>query len=212
LSFESPEGYFYSVSGIKPDMKRKMLNGDFWRAVNGYSPLAYFEDVYNRPTIDDHLSRLQYLDIKTYLVDDILVKVDRASMANSLEVRCPLLDHKLMELVARMPSSMKLRGTAGKYIFKRSLRAILPEKILTRPKRGFGVPLADWFRNELKPLGQEMILTGDPLQILETKMVHELWQKHQSGMSDYSTALWTILMYRRWQEVSLKNLLAIESN
>lgn len=121
LSRRNCEGYFFSVSGIKPDIKSRLLSGDLQSSLNGYDPLTLFEDYYNRPKNADHLSRIQYLDIKTYLVDDILVKVDRASMANSLEVRAPLLDHVLMEMIARMPSSLKLKGTVGKYIFKKSL-------------------------------------------------------------------------------------------
>ena len=90
---------------------------------------------YNRAQTDDPLSRIQYVDIKTYLVDDILTKVDRASMANSLEVRCPLLDHKLMELIARMPSSLKLRNGQGKYIFKKAMERICLRRFWRARKR-----------------------------------------------------------------------------
>src|SRR5205085_12155296 len=105
---------------------------------------------YDRADTTDPLSRIQYVDIKTYLVDDILVKVDRASMANSLEVRCPLLDHRLMELIAEIPSELKLHGSCGKYIFKKALEPIVPSSILQRRKLGFSIPLATWFRNDLK--------------------------------------------------------------
>jgi asparagine synthase (glutamine-hydrolysing) len=200
LSRGSVEGYFYSVSGIKPDIKTQILAKDFAASLNGYSPLAMFEHFYNRPVAADHLSRLQYLDIKTYLVDDILVKVDRASMANSLEVRCPILDHKFMEVVARMPSSLKLRGRAGKYILKRALDTVLPRDVLTRRKQGFAVPLAQWFRKELRAFTADLILRDDPLRVLEPKGVNYLWTQHLSGLRDYSTPLWGILMYRKWQE------------
>ena len=141
--------------------------------------------------------------MKTYLVDDILVKVDRASMANSLEVRCPILDHRFMELAARIPSGLKLKDGQSKYIFKRALASLLPADILSRRKRGFAVPLASWFRRELKPMAAELLLSEDPLGLLQAPAVKTLWTQHQSGARDYSTALWTILMYRLWQNVYL---------
>ncbi len=162
-----------------------------------------FEDFYNRPNGSDHLSRLQYLDIKTYLVDDILVKVDRASMANSLEVRSPLLDHRLMELIARIPSNLKLKGKTGKYIFKKALEPVLPKSVLNRPKQGFAIPLAHWFRNDLKEATAAVLLQDDPMGVINQKTVADLWAKHQSGMRDHSTPLWTLLMFRLWQQSQL---------
>lgn len=194
------EGYFYSVSGIKPELKHELLSPEFERSVDGYDPITMFEDYYNRNSSADHLSRLQYLDIKTYLVDDILVKVDRASMANSLEVRCPILDHSFMELVVRIPSSLKLHGSQGKYIFKKALASVLPQEILARRKQGFAVPLPSWFRRDIKELSADLLLSKDPLGVLEQKTVAKVWHDHQSGQRDHSTVLWTILMYRLWQE------------
>jgi asparagine synthase (glutamine-hydrolysing) len=158
-----------------------------------------FEDYYNRPQTDDHLSRLQYVDIKTYLADDILVKVDRASMANSLEVRCPVLDQEFVELAARIPSDLKLRGATGKYILKKALSQMLPNEILTRRKQGFAVPLAQWFRGELRELSGDILLTNDPLGFVNRSAVTAVWNQHQSGRSDRSTELWAFLMYRMWQ-------------
>ena len=200
LSRRGVEGYFYSVSAVKPEIKRTILSGDLQSSLKSYDSLTLFEDYYNRPKSADHLSRLQYLDIKTYLVDDILVKVDRASMANSLEVRSPLLDHVLMELIARMPSSLKLKGKTGKYIFKKALEPVLPREILTRPKQGFGVPLADWFRKDLKETTAAVLLQPDPMGVLNPKTVADLWTKHQSGFRDFSTPLWILLMFRLWQD------------
>ena len=208
LSRRGVEGYFYSVSAVKPEIKQTMLSGDLRSSLKSYDSLTLFEDYYNHPTSADHLSRLQYLDIKTYLVDDILVKVDRASMANSLEVRSPLLDHVLMELIARMPSALKLKGKTGKYIFKKALGPVLPQNILTRPKQGFGVPLADWFRTELKETTAAVLLQPDPMGVLNPKTVADLWTKHQSGFRDFSTPLWTLLMFRLWQDGYYKSCTA----
>ncbi len=200
LSRGSVEGYFYTVSAVKPETKQTLLSEDLQKSLNGYDSIAIFEDYYNRPNTEDHLSRLQYLDIKTYLVDDILVKVDRASMANSLEVRSPLLDHVLIELIARMPSSLKLKGGTGKFIFKKSMERVLPQEILKRPKQGFAVPLADWFRKELKEPSAAVLMQTDPMGVLNPKTVADLWAKHQSGFRDFSTPLWTLLMFRLWQK------------
>jgi len=200
----SVEGYFYSISAIKPELIQQLLSKEFLESVQGYSSVELFDDYYHRQRHADHLSRLQYLDIKTYLTDDILVKVDRASMANSLEVRCPILDHKFMELAARIPSSLKLKEGQGKYIFKKSLKALLPKEILERRKQGFAVPLVAWFRGELKPMAAESLLSEDPFGVINRATVDVLWKQHQSGFRDHSTPLWTILMYRLWQQTFLK--------
>ena len=205
LSRGTVEGYFYAVSAVKPDTKQLLLSGDLQSSLKGYDSLALFEDYYNRPKTNDHLSRLQYLDIKTYLVDDILVKVDRASMANSLEVRSPLLDHVLMELIARIPSSLKLSGKTGKYIFKKSLEPILPREILSRRKQGFSVPVAAWLRKDLKETAADLLLGADPMGVFNPTTTEDLWSQHQTGFRDFSTPLWVLLMFRLWQESYLKN-------
>jgi asparagine synthase (glutamine-hydrolysing) len=126
--------------------------------------------------------------------------VDRASMANSLEVRAPLLDHRLIELTTRIPSSLKLRGTVGKYIFKKSLESVLPEDVLYRKKMGFAVPLASWLRRDLKSMAEAVLFPSQPDPMLDRRGVERLWKQHQSGLRDCSTPLWTILMYRLWQQ------------
>src|ERR1041384_5247969 len=108
------------MSSCPPDLKRSLLGDSVAHALNGYDSIEALRYHYDRADTTDPLSRIQYVDIKTYLVDDILVKVDRVSMANSLEVRCPLLDHKLMELIAHIPSDLKLHRGIGKYIFKKA--------------------------------------------------------------------------------------------
>lgn len=198
------EGYFFSISAIKPEMIANLFTEDFQRTIERYSPVSMFQEIYNRHPNADHLSRLQYLDMKTYLVDDILVKVDRASMAVSLEVRCPILDHKFMELAARIPSSLKLKEGQGKFIFKKALAGVLPAEVLTRRKQGFAVPLAAWFRGELKEMSGDLLLATDPQGILRSDTVAAIWKQHQSGMRDHSTPLWSLLMYRLWQKKFLQ--------
>ena len=137
----------------KNQLRQSLLSNDVKEQLHGYDPLEQFREHYRRADTEDTLSRLQYLDIKTYLTDDICVKLDRASMAVSLEARCPLLDDRLMELAARIPSHLKVRNGSGKYILKRANEPMFCPKFLERPKQGFGVPIAEWFRNELAGVG-----------------------------------------------------------
>lgn len=199
LSRTPLEGYFNSVSIFRPDDKSRLFARDFARTLKGYDSINVFEDYYHRAGTDDLLSRIQYVDIKTYLPDDILAKVDRASMAVSLEVRAPLLDQQLMERLATMPSSLKLRGRTGKYIMKKALEPILPDNILYRSKQGFAVPLARWFRGELKDFARDHLFRSDD-GIFDHQFLQKIWQQHQSGHYDRSAHLWAILMFRKWQE------------
>lgn len=181
-------------------MKGRLLGQDVWRSLAGYDSCSVLRSHYERANTPDTLSRIQYVDINTYLVDDILAKVDRASMANSLEVRCPLLDHKLMELIAQIPSGLKLRKGQGKYIFKKSLERILPPEVLNRRKKGFAVPVAEWFRSELKDFAFEAIFQPRD-ELLNKKFLTHCWNQHQHGQRDWSALLWCTLMFRTWQEV-----------
>jgi len=200
LSRQSPiEGYYYGISSCPPDLKTRLLSGDVQRKLNGYDSADVLRYHYDRADTTDPLSRIQYVDMKTYLVDDILVKVDRASMANSLEVRCPLLDHKLMELIAQMPSGLKLRNGTGKYIFKKALERVLPTEVLTRAKKGFSMPVAEWFRGELKDFTHTAVF-GRQDEILDRRFLMQCWNQHQRGQRDWSAMLWSVLMFKTWQE------------
>ncbi|MGB6833420.1 MAG: XrtA/PEP-CTERM system amidotransferase [Candidatus Acidiferrum sp.] len=199
LSRSPLEGYFNSISIFRPDEKPRFLSKDFQATLAGYDSIEVLQHHYDRAGTDDPLSRIQYVDIKTYLPDDILAKVDRASMAVSLEVRAPMLDHHFLELTAKIPSSLKLRGTSGKHIFKKAMAGILPHDILYRPKQGFAVPLARWFRRELRDLAHDAIFSRDD-GILDQTYLKKLWNEHQNGTYDRSSHLWSVLMYREWRE------------
>jgi asparagine synthase (glutamine-hydrolysing) len=193
------EAYFRSISAFRSELKERLLHQDVRRSLNRYDSLTVLRDYYEKARSTDSLSRIQYVDIKTYLTDDILVKVDRASMAHSLEVRAPILDHKLMELVATMPSSLKLRGMNGKYIFKKAVKKILPKSVLQRKKMGFAVPVAQWFKNELKEFAHSVIFTRGGDTLLNGSTTKRVWEEHQSGLRDRSTELWALLMFRLWE-------------
>jgi asparagine synthase (glutamine-hydrolysing) len=133
----------------------------------------------------------------TYLVGDINTKVDRASMAHSLEVREPLMDHELVEWAATLPSSLKMRGSESKFVLKKAMEPHLPDDVLYRPKMGFAVPLARWFRGPLRQRMRSALLNGPMLDggWLNASVVRQLVEQHESGRSDHSTALWTMLMF-----------------
>ena len=199
LSRSPLEGYFNSNSYFRPNDKARLLTADFRKQLGGYDSLDLFRRYYDQADTNDPLSKIQYVDVKTYLTDDILTKVDRASMAVSLEVRAPFLDHKLLELAASMPSSLKLRNGVGKFILKKSLEPVLPRNILYRPKQGFAIPLDVWFRRELKELGQSIIVETDD-GILDRNFLARIWNQHQKGLYDRSALLWSVLMFRKWRQ------------
>lgn len=198
LSRSPLEGYFNSISLFRAPDKDALFTRDFALRLQGYDSIDVVRRYYDRADTTDLLSRIQYVDIKTYLTDDILTKVDRASMAVSLEVRAPLLDHSILELAATIPSSLKLRSGNGKHILKKALEPILPKNILYRPKQGFAVPLDLWFRRELKESAHDIILQPDD-GILDRRFLQRIWDQHQKRHYDRSALLWSVLMFRKWQ-------------
>jgi len=194
---DSVGGYFHTVSVIYDEIRGRLYSDAFRRELQGYSAREVLERHMLAAPTEDPLTRIQYADIKTYLPGDILTKVDRASMAHSLEVRVPLLDHPFVEWTAKIPSRLKLRGREGKYIFKKALEPHVPADVMYRPKMGFAVPLAAWFRG---PLGPQVraALTGPTLAgtgMFDTRYLARLVDEHQSGVREHSAILWSLLMF-----------------
>ncbi|MBP8276958.1 MAG: amidotransferase 1, exosortase A system-associated [Propionivibrio sp.] len=201
----SVEAYFHSVSILRSPMRDQLFSDRFKHELAGYNAQHVFNRHAARAGTDDPLALIQYLDLKTYLVGDINTKVDRASMAHSLEVREPLMDHQLIEWLATLPSSLKVRGQEGKYLLKKTMEPMLPDDVLYRPKMGFSVPLARWFRGPLKERVREAML-GERLADtgwFNRSYLEHLVNAHQSGARDYSASLWTLLMF----EAFLRNVL-----
>jgi asparagine synthase (glutamine-hydrolysing) len=149
---------------------------------------------------EDRTTKLQYLDIRLYLQEAILVKVDRASMASSLEVRAPFLDHELVEFVMSLPSTLKLKGLTSKYILKKAMKGWLPDKVINRPKKGFGVPVAKWVKGELRELFEDFL---SPNRIkregfLNPEYITLLLQDHLLNKKDNRKQLWTLLVWELW--------------
>jgi len=197
LARTSVEAYLHSISIAKDDQRKALFSDKFKRELQGYQAIEVFEHYARRAPTEHPLSLIQYLDMKTYLVGDILTKVDRASMAHSLEVRVPLLDHKFVEWISGLPPEMKLRGQEGKYIFKKSLAPHLPKDVLYRQKMGFGVPLAKWFRGPLKERLRSSIVEGGLSQrgMFNQAYLEQLVDQHQSGRRDHSAILWSLMMF-----------------
>jgi asparagine synthase (glutamine-hydrolysing) len=205
LGRDSVQGYFHGVSIMKDGMRQRLFSPSFHRDLQGYKAVEVLRQHAAKCPVEDPLSRVQYLDMKTYLVGDILTKVDRASMAHALEVRVPLLDHNLVEWISGLPASLKLHGHEGKYIFKKSLQPYLPNDVLYRDKMGFAVPLASWFRGPLRQRLTDALM--DPVLsdsgLFNARVIKEMLDQHQSGRRDHSAPLWTLLMFQSF----LRNIL-----
>ena len=191
------EAYFHSVSILRGPMRQQLFSAKLRKELAGYDALEVFDRHAKRAGTDDALSLIQYLDLKTYLVGDINTKVDRASMAHSLEVREPLMDHPLVEWLATLPVDMKVRGNEGKVLLKKAMEPHLPRELMYRPKMGFAIPLARWFRGPLKErvksaiLGPRLLGTG----WFDEGYLRHLVDAHQAGEGDFSAPLWTLLMF-----------------
>lgn len=146
----------------------------------------------------DNISPLLELDISTYMVDDILTKVDRVSMANSLEVRVPIIDHEFFELAARIPIEMKIRDKVGKYIFRESIKAQIPEEVYKKPKSGFTIPVNDWFGNNLLDYSYETLKNAETTGIFNSEYLALLIKNHNLGSQ--ITRVWSILAFAKWFE------------
>ncbi len=198
LARNSVEAYLHSVSISSQAQREAMFSDALKRELQGYRAVETFDYHAQRSPTEDPLSLIQYLDMKTYLVGDILTKVDRASMAHSLEVRVPLLDHEFVEWVSGLPVSVKLRGQEGKYLLKKALEPHLPHDVLYRPKMGFGVPLGKWFRGPLKRRLRASLLEGGLAQtgLFDHAYLEKLVDEHQSGLREHSAPLWSLMMFQ----------------
>jgi asparagine synthase (glutamine-hydrolysing) len=181
----------------KDERKKLIRSNGTLRYTN--APEIFKERLLSKRSKNDFLSNHLHLDMETYMVDDILTKVDRASMMNSLEVRVPLLDHKFAELTFRIPSNLKLKGTEQKYIFKQAIKNALPE-IVNRPKTGFGVPLSLWFKEGLKEYVNDTLFVTKPLlsDHLDWNYIKSMTKNDKDGMEKFSARIWSLLWFEEW--------------
>jgi asparagine synthase (glutamine-hydrolysing) len=201
IALEPAARYVDSVTYFDRDSQLSLFSEDARRALAGYDPARRFELTFAKPVTRSRLERQLYLDSKTYLPGDILVKVDRMSMANSLETRSPLLDHRLIEFAQTIPASLKLRGLETKYILKRAAAGLIPEEIINRPKQGFDVPIRRWFNRELREMLDDTLNDrrarerGD----FNHRAVLAILDEHRRGVRDHSRQLWSLLVLELWR-------------
>ena len=180
--------------------KERLCTPEFRARMAGIDSLVLLEQAYAAADSPDFVERTQFVDVHTYLPDDLLVKVDVATMTHSLEGRSPFLDHEVAEFAARLPPEYKLRGRTSKYILKRAMRNHLPDSILHRDKQGFAMPVGRWFRHELRPVAYDVLLDPRTLQrgILEGSAVHALLDEHVSGQVNHGYRIWELVFLELW--------------
>ena len=195
---------------LKRALVASLLTPAFERAAST-DPLEPYLEKYREADAEDEGDRSLYADLLLYMPDDILTKVDIATMAHGLEGRAPLLDHPLMEWACRLPYSEKVRLRKTKVLLKRALKPQLPRLLLERGKRGFAVPIGAWFRGPLAPLLEDALLASDARtrEILDRREVERLVREHVAGKADWKDALWAILFLELWWRQILEGRRAV---
>jgi asparagine synthase (glutamine-hydrolysing) len=183
-----------------PRLKSRIYAAGFREEIATIDPLAPFKQAYARAGKVDPLNRILYVDLKTYLADDILVKVDRMSMAHGLEVRAPFLDHRLVEMVARLPGRTKVPGLATKPLLRAALDGRVPRTAWDRPKHGFTAPIGLWLRNGLRDCVEERLFSRSSLgrDLFDPKSLRQLWEDHLTGRGEHAHEIWMLLMLETW--------------
>jgi asparagine synthase (glutamine-hydrolysing) len=203
LRLSSSERLARIASMAFPDpFRQRLYHPDFAASLGLSDPLDFYHRAWDQFIGRDAVSRATLVDQVTYLPGDILTKVDMASMANSLECRCPFLDQRVVELAARMPVQLKLRGNVGKYILRKAFADLVPVEVLKRRKMGFVVPLKRWFRDELREFVQQVLLDSKALArgYFRPEVVKELVREHLAEERDHSFRLWALLCFELWHQ------------
>jgi asparagine synthase (glutamine-hydrolysing) len=185
--------------------KSELYKPEFYTSLNGDSPSAVMERYFRRMAQADPLAQQQYVDIKTYLVDDILTKVDRMSMAVSLEARVPLLDYRIVEFAVNLPAHMKLYRGQTKRILRQAMAARLPEEVLNKPKQGFSIPLKNWLRGPLKPMMSDLLSERSVRDrgYFESDTVTRWVREHLEGVDNHSHRLWSLMVFELWHRQTM---------
>jgi asparagine synthase (glutamine-hydrolysing) len=187
--------------------KDRLYSADFTRAIDGHDPLAALRAAWRACASPDPMDRVLYADARVYMIDDVLTKVDRMSMAVSLEAREPLLDHKLLEFAARVPMALKLKDGRSKYLLRRILERRVPRSIVERGKSGFAAPIGEWLRGPLAPMTAELLLDGRLRDrgLFNHAEVRRLWDDHRARRAEHPHRLWQLVMLELWFRTFVDN-------
>jgi asparagine synthase (glutamine-hydrolysing) len=180
--------------------RKKLILDQIQNSIDDTAAEHYKEEIIKNSKSSDFVTNLQYIDMRTFMVDSVLTKVDRASMMSSLEVRVPILDHEFAELSFKIPSQLKLHGNDQKHIFKKAMSPYLPDSVLKHPKQGFGIPLSSWFKDDLSIYVKDVLLSANPLlaSYLDKNYVRKIVEQNTTGKRDFSNRIWTLLFFEEW--------------
>lgn len=198
--------YIKRLSIFTSQQKLEIYSEELRQRFAARDSIAYMRQFFQAENADDFLDKMLYADVSSYLPGDLLVKVDRMTMAHGLEGRSPLLDHQLMEFAAAIPTRLKIRHGQLKLLLKQVGSAWLPPEILSRPKQGFGVPISRWFRHDLREMSADTLLRAQIVAdgLFDGSAIRQLWQDHDTGKRDYGAQLWALLNLELWYRMFIR--------
>lgn len=201
LSRSDVEAFYHDLIWLREDAREEVYKADFRESLRGFSPFEVVQPFYTRNEAEDALARSQYTDVNVYMTDDVLAKVDRMSMAHSLEVRSPLLDYRVLEFGLSLQAGHKMNRHQGKLPLRELAARRLPKEIASGKKQGFSIPAARWLRSDLRELAESAIFNpgGLVLNVLEESVVKKFWQEHLRHQRDHSVFLWGLMMLGMWE-------------
>lgn len=202
LAVDDAEAFYRDLVWLLPEERKKLYSPGFLDSLQNFTPLDTVSWFYNDNDAVTAMSRGQYADIHFYMTDDVLVKVDRMSMAHSLEVRSPLLDYRILEFAAKLPTRLKINSTRGKLVLRYLASKRMPSQVNKQPKRGFSIPAADWLRVELRECVEQALNSKRSLihTIFNSEELNRLWYRHVKGRKDYNVFFWGLIMLYKWEE------------
>lgn len=202
------EAYYSYVSSFNLKQKKEIYSNEFNNKIKLENSKLIFDNYFFQDQNLDVLNKILFADLKMYLPDDLLTLTDRMSMAHSLEIRVPFIDHELVEFMATVPPELKIKGVTKKYLLKKAFKNILPDEILNRKKQGFTAPLTVWFRNELNTYVKEIISEERIKKVgyFKWNKIEEILNQHLAGRENYHSQIWALLIFLNWHEIYIEKL------